>query len=339
MKERLSLQACVLWRVTRHQGQALDLSWPWPQGQDQVRLSALLEDLGLPLQPAAEEAQVRFHRAWGLEASAVAVEHQCHELRCSLNGEVLQPQLLVWLQQGDVLDVGLYRLELACRQAGDDDRVADVAADPSAPDAPAEHIDLTLLADAPHRQGSPLLAPHAAEPSRLDDLLLRAEPAETAPAAAAVVAAVADLPPTREEQLLSQWHARYLQRLQSPEARLQGDEDWAHLTLEEVANRVDALDELKASEGAETSLSRLLGQRDGIDTVLSQLDAHGPHDLFAPSEPPNVLHLFAPQGWAPTQRHERLPSLTRLEHHGLSLDSAVPLGAELRPSPPDKETP
>lgn len=335
MTERLSLQTGVLWRLTRCQGQALDLSWPWPDGQDRVCLSALLEDLALPLQPLADEAQVRFHRAWGLEASAVAVEHRCQELRCSLNGQWLPPQQLVWLQQGDVLDVGLYRLELDGRQPDADTPASPLACDPAAA-APLADLDLTRLADAPHRQGPPLLLPASAAPASLVDLLGRqdGQPADD-PAIAAMTAA----PARREDELLDQWHQRYLQRLQSPEAALRDDEDWAHLSLEEVTHRVDAFDQLKEADGAKSPLAHLLGQNDSIEAVLSQLDAHGPVDLFAQGEPPNVLHLFAPAGWAAAQRHERLPSLTRLEHHGISLDSAVPLGTELRQPPPDEKAP
>lgn len=336
--------AGLVWHVTRCQGRELDMPWRWPDGCEQALLSTLLDDLRLPLQPSADETRVHLHRTPGALSGSVAVAHHCVELRCSVNGIQLAPRVMAWLQQGDVLDVGLYRLELRWELQGGDvvpSQGSEGAFNEPTKDtrqASAADVDLTLLAAGLRADGvSPLLS-HLAAPDGVEDLLGRpdwssadsGEPALGATGAVPLPEAVSDAlaPEQAEHALLNHWHARYMLRLRSPDAVLDDVEGWAHLSPQDIADNADALEDLKARTDPTAELSSLLGHSTHIDTVLSQLDPHGPHDLFEHPEPQSVLHLFAPEGWTPAHQGGVLPSLTRLEHHGISLDSALSIRSE-----------
>lgn len=338
--------------ITRFEGQALQLRWAWPSDLNKVDLATVLNKLGLPAQAVEEAHHVSFHLAPHQSASSVAVSHNCSQLRCSVNGQKLASNQLVWLQQGDVLDVGLCRLALEATQ------------DSAAAPAPAiDDVDLTSLASGVQARSSVDRLLDA--PDAFDDLLqatpwrtaaaatdgpapkvqaqtpshtpapTRAQGAHAAkrfePTAKTPVTDIADgLKPKTPDDPLGQWHTQYLRRLQSPnEALHQGE--WVGLSEQQQNSHADALEDLMQQSKAGPDLSALLGQDTHINTVLVQLDAHGVNDLFEPPESVNVLHLFAPEGWSAADQSAQVPLLSRQEHHGMALDSAVPLNAPLPP--------
>jgi hypothetical protein len=332
--------------ITRFEGQALQLRWAWPSKLNKVDLATVLDTLGLAPQAVEEAHHVSFHLAPHQSAASLAVSHNCSQLRCSINGQKLATNHLVWLQQGDVLDVGLCRLALEATQ------------DPAPAPAPKiDDVDLTRLASGVQARSSVDRLLDA--PDAFDDLL-HATPWRTAPAATDELAPqvqvhaptqlpgahaakrreplaqtpvtdIADgLKPKTLDDPLGQWHTQFLRRLQSPnEALSQGE--WVGLSEQQQNSHADALEDLMQQSQTGPDLSALLGQDTHINTVLVQLDAHGVNDLFEPPESVNVLHLFAPEGWSAADQSAQVPLLSRQEHHGMALDSAVPLNA---PYPP-----
>lgn len=58
-----------------------------------------------------------------------------------------------------------------------------------------------------------------------------------------------------------------------------------------------------------------------IDDIFNGLDSLREAELFHTEEPPEILHLFAP-GWQQQTSHTHMPpTLTRKEHHAVSVDS------------------
>ena len=329
--------------ITRFEGQELQLRWPWPPNLIQVDLATVLDKLGLPEQAVEEAHLVSFHVARNHSAQSMAVTHNCVQLRFSINGQKLTSGHLVWLQQGDVLDVGLCRMALEATQNN-----------AQAPAPKIDDVDLTTLASGVQARTSVDRLLDAAD--AFDDLL-RATPWRTAAAALdgstpkvpaqtkpqmahevkrlelpapTQVTDIADgLRPKTQDDPLGQWHTQYLRRLQSPnEALHQGE--WVGLSEQQQNNHANALEDLMQQSNAGPDLSALLGQGIHINTVMLQLDEHGVNNLLDPPESVNVLHLFAPKGWSATDQSAQVPLLSRQEHHGMALDSAVPLNASTK---------
>lgn len=333
--------------LTRWEGQVLALGCAWPAGQTRVDLGSLLQALDLSEEARQEVQHCRLHRP---EAGAerIGFEHACSVLRCSLNGQVLPAQQLVWLQEGDVLDVGLMRLELRTTPLA---RTASAAAE-----APDEALDLRSLANEP-RHAFDRLAPQRA-PDAIDDLL-RHTPTEVLDCLAATIpveassaqsegqeaakgssaggadVALQALPSDAGEDPLNVWHARYLQRLQSPMTPL-AETDWHQTQSRQRLSGHDPMAELMAQADDGLPLAGLLGQSEHISTVLAQLDDRDSSQLLSDPENTNVMHLFAPAGWQEPDAAQ-VPLLTRQEHHGLALDSALALTET--PISPNSKTP
>ena len=311
--------------LTRWQGQALALCWHWPHGQRHVDLSSVLQALDLPMDADDEAQHCRLHLSEG-GTVRMGFEHACRLLRCSLNGRALPASELVWLQEDDVLDIGLLRLEWRCGVEATPPRQTGHEID--------EALDLRTLADGTRSAFNDLAAQRA--PDALDDLL-RSTPSDPLASLATQAPGMAQQPldvlqPPDKGDPLSQWHAHYLQRLQSPAAAL-AETDW-HLT-QSRHNRSsqDPMADLMAKAQDGLPLAGLLGQSEHISAVLAQLDDHGTNPLLSEPEEVHVMHLFAPPGWqAPDSA--QVPLLTRQEHHGISLDSAIALPATSRTTKP-----
>lgn len=349
----LSTQAmpALQWFITRFEGQALQLCWSWPQAPLQVDLGSILESLDLPLQPHEQERLVRFHREQGPQMLSLAMEHSCTQLRCSLNGQALAAGEWVYLHRGDVLEVGLCRLEL------------DQAAPVHRPREPLEDVDLTQLAPADSSRASvdKMLTPSDAfddllaatpwqslqaqgmQPERAAGVALDAKPRSQPlpmPGADSAVSghssessqALSDgLMVPEHDDLLRQWHTQFLRRLQSPHDSLP-QVKWVGVTRQHQGHQGDVWGRL-LQDNANPDLSALLGQDAHISNVLAQLDDHGHSDWLDPPASVNVMHLFAPEGWTPAEASAQVPLLTRQEHHGMALDSALPLSdTTTRPS-------
>jgi hypothetical protein len=326
--------------INRFEGQALQLRWAWPSNLKKVDLATVLDKLGLPVQAVEEAHCVSFHLAPHPSASSMAVSHNCTQLRCSINGQKLATNHLVWLQQGDVLDVGLCRLALEATQDNapapapkiDDVDLTSLASGVQARsavdrllDAPGAFDDL-LHATPWHTAAADTLGP-APKGQLQTQPLVAHEAKRFEPAAQPPVTDIADgLKPKTQDDPFGQWHTQYLRRLQSPnEALHQGE--WVGLSEQQQNKHTDVLEDLMQQSKAGPDLSALLGEGTHINTVMLQLDEHGVNNLLDPPENVNVLHLFAPEGWSAADQSAQVPLLSRQEHHGMALDSAAHLNA------------
>ncbi len=70
--------------------------------------------------------------------------------------------------------------------------------------------------------------------------------------------------------------------------------------------------------------SDLLGNRQGIDSIIATLDHFGDGDLFKPEQPLEILELLAPAGIQLATRKSQADLALR-EHHMVSMDSAFHL--------------
>lgn len=314
--------------VTRCEGEVLAQCWHWPTPQTQVSLARVLVDLALQ----ASDTQEMQHCMLELTAhpTLIALRQGSQRLRCSLNGQTVETGQLVLLQDGDVLEVGLCRFEI---------RPAHWRAQPQT-QSQSEALSVDAWADLTQ------LAPDAmktdAPPDALDDLLRNTqradewlaaerdagrvstvvqvdEPGQERPGPSAPYAE-ADAP----QKLLQAWHALYLRRLESPQEAMAAD-GWAGVSTQQNHASSDVLDMLMQQAGDGPSLATLLGENAHISSVLAQLDAQGETDLLTPDAPVNVMHLFAPEGWQAPDTQGRVPLLNRQEHHGMALDSVLPM--------------
>ena len=142
------------------------------------------------------------------------------------------------------------------------------------------------------------------------------------PGAAAVAAA--------ERDVLDALHREFRQVLADP-SQLVGRSPWLSLPTR-PGEAAPGLDMLPADRAGAGRVLELLVPRESMDCFIGRFTADlGPLDattLLTESRPEEVLQLFAEQaatqegaGFAP------LPSTTRRDHHALSPDSAVHIGA------------
>lgn len=88
-------------------------------------------------------------------------------------------------------------------------------------------------------------------------------------------------------------------------------------------------EEMSRHAGDDASLGAILRPREFIEALFDDHDVQLEEGWLAARSAEDVLRLFAPE----LARNARppLPSLTRREHHAMSLDSAMQLGA-VRPA-------
>lgn len=306
--------------VSCFEAQAMQLSWSWPSAEDRTDVGSVLRALALPLQAHGQEHNVELSLVVRAGAQRVMLEHNCVDLRCSLNGRMLQAGERVELRHADVLDVGLCRLEVDMPQAA-------LQA--------YEDVDLRDLAHGfdGHWQEALMLQ----KADRLDDLLQSSwEPKGQSASDEAsggvsltdtpwhehLQAQITDATDLSGEKGLEYWHERYLRHLQAPNDQ-QTLGEWVGPSSVKAVGHTDAYEQLltQALEGPE--LATLLGQEEHINAVLAQLGTHDELALLAPDQTDNVMHLFAPDNWKPNDVHQTMPSLTRQEHHMVSLDSVL----------------
>lgn len=125
------------------------------------------------------------------------------------------------------------------------------------------------------------------------------------------------------DDLLDRLHDEFMAAARDP-LQLSGREDWCHAALP-VADEAPTIEELCAQAMPFPLLRDLLLPREPVDRIIEGFDALGAVDLAQEAIREDVLRLFAPaiENSAPA----RLPGLTRREHHVVSIDSAMTLGA------------
>lgn len=131
--------------------------------------------------------------------------------------------------------------------------------------------------------------------------------------------------------LLTDLHEEFVRVVRDP-TQLTGRIDWDSVasTGDEPPPTLDDLSELAKPYHL---LRDILQPREGIDQIIADFDSITPSTLLETSEIEEVLRLFAPK--LANGAKAAVPSLTRREHHDLSPDSHMDLGA-FRPD--DKET-
>ena len=123
--------------------------------------------------------------------------------------------------------------------------------------------------------------------------------------------------------LLSDLHAEFVRVVRDP-TQLTGRIDW-----DSVASSGDepppTLDELSQLAGPYRLLRDILQPCEGIDSIIANFDSLNPSTLLGNTQTEDVLRLFAPRLAQGVK--VAVPGLTRREHHDLSPDSPMNLGA------------
>lgn len=353
--------------ITRWQGQAVQWPWVMPEGTEQTDLTRIWHDLALPLDPHPEAELCVFHGPSHAKDQAWAFEHRCEELRCSLNGRLVQHHQRVWLHVDDVLDIGLCRLALqsppqlgaapqnTTKASPDDLATWDLTTldrgaktdplkpadafddllgssawqeDSAATEAASQKLPQTGPQTLPQQPPTPLALLPGAE---------AASPSAEWPVWQAKVIPDGLTEPT-QEQALEQWHALYIRRLQAPYENAT-QTAWLGMTEQRAGPRVDAMSSLMLQAEEGPNLSTLLGETEHISSVLSQLEEPKDPEWLAATESENVLQLFAPRNWQAPKSAADVPLLSRQEHHGMAIDSAVSLSNTPPAAPSRVHTP
>lgn len=138
--------------------------------------------------------------------------------------------------------------------------------------------------------------------------------------------------------LMSALHSRYLRILQEP-SHADDEVLWVGVERSNKQEHSDPMQKLIRDAGNQSSLDDLLGQPHQIEEVMDGMDSLGETNILDMDPFPNVLQLFAPEhlrGDAPLPKGQplhQIPSLTRKEHHTVSIDSvmdAAPAGKSSR---------
>lgn len=270
---------------------------------------------------------------------------------CTVNGERILRLHASPLAVGDAVELGLLHFEVACEPG------APTPVPPVGPqaigiaivDADADAFDLRNLAVQEEgtnraRNDDPfgVLDIAGAEARPMTDSLAEClGEAVTPPSSATRALAVTHDAPERSAEgpaatsvtlLMEGLHAEYVRVVQDP-AQLAGRADWEHL-LAADGEPAPTLGDLRKEALPYSLLGDILRPRESIDQLLAGFAHLGPDTFFAGGDSADVLHLFA----ADLARSARtaLPSLTRREHHDVSPDSHMRLGAT---RPADKDTP
>lgn len=123
--------------------------------------------------------------------------------------------------------------------------------------------------------------------------------------------------------LFDELHEEFVRVVRDP-TQLAGRTDWEGFLAPDGV-RAPSLDELSQQAEPYPLLRDILLPREGIDQVIQDFDPLGRSTLLDVEGPDDVLRLFAPE--LAHNVRVAVPSLTRREHHELSPDSHVRIGA------------
>lgn len=278
--------------------------------------------------------------------------NDCETLVCSVNGERILRSHGSPLAAGDDLELGLLHFEVACEP--DAATPARPIASP-VPEAMADAVAFDLRDLAVPEEGPGQLPDRArnddpfgvldiagAEASSVADPLAGLlEGTLALPSSAVLASAVAlDAPAHAADgrarspaaALMEGLHAEYVRVVQDP-AQLIGRADWERLRAVD-GEPAPTLGDLRRDAATYPLLGDILRRREGIDQLLAGFARLGPDPSFETADNEDVLHLFAPE--LVRSARTAVPSLTRREHHDVSPDSHMRLGAT---RPDDKDAP
>ena len=133
--------------------------------------------------------------------------------------------------------------------------------------------------------------------------------------------------PAPKDDVLALLHDEFRDVLARP-SRLGGGIRWAPATTQRVVAASPDFDGLVLQGAAYRQVRDLVVPHEDIDRLLArfmtELDPANVSTLLDDPSPEEILQLFAPP--AEAGRRQPLPEMTRLDHHGLSPDSAVEAG-------------
>jgi len=286
--------------------------------------------------------------AWQGETGDWKLANGSYTLMCVRNGERVPAGITVPVAVGDTLELGLLRFVLEPGEGGLPERARatteapgisrQVAADrravrfPPRADASSD-FDLGEL-DNRGRESGDRESDALADPFGVLDIagarsrpiadtlaeLLGERPRPEARTAPAVPPLATPGPPA---SLLDELHEEFVRVVRDPD-QLAGRTDWEGF-LAFSAETAPTLEELSRQAEPYPLLRDILLPREGIDRIIEEFEPLARSGLFDAEPSEDVLGLFAPE--LAREAQAPLPSLTRREHHALSPDSHVRIGA------------
>lgn len=353
-----AMLAPIRLRLVRSHGDAVDLVLPVPpEGRG---LADALELGGERLNDMQWRSANRCRIVPNGDAWQLANESPT--LVCTLNGIRVRASTSVALAAGDVLELALLRfLVEPATDAMSAESVARVAG-PLAVHQPASEIPPNAIADAvefdlrdlafpAQETGAQRATPAGDDPFGVLDIdgaealpavnplaeLLGEDPApqrrrdrrapesrdDGAPADGTPILAGQPSAAMREDALFAGLHEEFVRVARDP-TQLAGRTDWEGLLASGGAT-APSFDELVRQGEPYPMVRDILEPRESIDQVIKDFDPLGRPTLLDVRDDEDILHLFAPE--LARKAVTAMPSLTRQEHHHLSPDSHLQLGA------------
>lgn len=355
----IGIPAPIRLRLVRSHGDAVDLLLPVPpEGRG---LADALELGGERL----NDTQWRLANRCRIVPAGDAWQlvNESHALVCALNGVRVLASTSVAIAAGDMLELALLRLQVESATAeampaaptapAMVPQAVHQAVPRVSPDAAADAVDFDLrdLALPTQQTGAQRALPAGDDPFGVLDIegaealpavdplaeLLGEDPAprrsrdrrlpqpldDGAPANRAPILAGQPSAAMREEALFAELREEFVRVARDP-TQLAGRTDWEGL-LTRGGAAAPSMDDLVQRGGTIPMVRDIFNPRDPIDRVIEGFDPLGKPMQLAARDDEEILHLFAPELARKTVA--AMPSLTRQEHHHLSPDSHMQLGA------------
>ena len=326
--------------VVQHQGQEPSLVWTWPQHATRVGLDTVFAEAGLLDEHLHEQARLcTLENAGSSQSPIWLLSHGGTTLVCSVNGNILEKGSQIRLDHGDEIEFGLARLEVAMAGRANV-QPPEIALADSADASIDEQFELRDLDSPISAVPLPGRERYGRERADFGELITTTQDLLGQLGKEAEEASGTESAETDPLEVL---HARYLAKLRNPSL---GDQaiNWQESELGDQSVMQDPMHRWMNQAGQQHSLDDLLGQSTNIDSVIEGLDPLATSDVTAPEIHDSVMHLFAPDDLRLQEQdplelliQRSLPTLTRSEHHSLSLDSAMPfIGGQGLPSTSEK---
>lgn len=298
--------------------------------------------LRLSPQDQAQAALCRITSQWVHGYRQWYLHNDSHQLRCSVGSALVAPGAQVPLEDGDLIEFGLFVVEFH--------RSADVPAPATTTISDAKDADATVDADAdidPYFRLTDLAAPihstallppadrvHQPASDISSSLDPRSDPT-SANLTHQPDTPAATTSPVASDNPLDQLHQRYLRVIKDPTAAVYTDAFVEHSAA--GADTRHAWDEvLENGKNKDMPLHDVVTPQPSIERISDGLDTLLGSDLMSEPTYDNVLLLFAPpqtdEALAdPLGLAHRLPSLTRQEHHNIAIGSSFDMPTQESP--------
>ncbi|GEM_PF-536789 len=247
--------------------------------------------------------------------------NQSPDLRCAINGSVLQPNFRIRLNDGDTLEWGLslWYVNPAERVESKPDvpvsnEVTDNLMALSATPLDLTWFDLRMRPLEEEGDVFDLVMPTHSDADQNNSMLVDD----------ALASEQVNVESVDGETLVQQLHQEYLDKLNTPHLSNTGQSN-SREQEDVLRNDVHSAVQVHLEDFSPVSelatLQDLVSGHLHIDEVFEGLDSLREMELFTEEDPPEILKLFAPGGQPTSQRVQTPPHLTRKEHHAVSVDS------------------